>query len=326
MACSRANSAATRSESSIAVLSMISSVSVEGAIPLSRSASTTSSYRTRTAPVHRHVHRDAEVGDRARSRASAARAAGLAQHDPPDLRDRAGLLGDRYEHVGGHERAVRAPPPRERLQAVGGRCAGRRSAGSAPRCRPTPPRGPAPAQARALRRPRRAWRARTPRRGPCPRASPRTWRCRRRAAGLWPIAAVQTRRRRSRRSAPRGPPPRTGGAGSPRSAAADGLRELRAAVRDDRELVAAQPGRVSSARTQPSRRCAAERSSSSPARWPSVSFTFLKPSRSTGSPRPCRAPPGAPRSRSSSSTRLARPVSGSWWAWCVSSSSAPGVR
>ena len=44
MACSRANSAATRSESSIAVLSMISNVSVEGAIPLSRRASTTSSY------------------------------------------------------------------------------------------------------------------------------------------------------------------------------------------------------------------------------------------------------------------------------------------
>ena len=82
---------------------------------------------------------------------------------------------------------------------------------------------------------------------------------------------------------------------------------------------------VSSGRTHPSRRCAAERSSSSPAGWPSVSFTFLKPSRSTritDSRRRAPAEVSAVAAGRSSSARLARPVSGSWWAWCVSSSSS----
>ena len=63
---------------------------------------------------------------------------------------------------------------------------------------------------------------------------------------------------------------------------ADGLRCSGAAVRHDRELVAAQPGRrvPGAART----RAAAARPSAAarrPPAWPSVSLTFLKPSRST---------------------------------------------
>ena len=79
---------------------------------------------------------------------------------------------------------------------------------------------------------------------------------------------------------------------------------------------------VSPGRRATARRSAMATSSRSPRPWPRLSFTTLKWSRSRNSTATRRlwrrARASAPSSRSSSSVRLGRPVSGSWVAWWAS--------
>ena len=81
---------------------------------------------------------------------------------------------------------------------------------------------------------------------------------------------------------------------------------------------------VSAGRRQPRRRSATVRSSTSPASWPKVSLTGLKPSRSryrtAGQMRVRPAVSTACRTRSRNRVRLGSPVSGSCSAWCRSCS------
>ena len=198
IACRRANSAATRSESPSAALSVISSVSRVGARPVSRRASTTwSAQVAREDLVHGDVHRDAEVGwdpGRCRQR-SAARQARRSTSRPilliaPD----SSAIGD--EHVRRHGRLAGPAPPREGLQhrrppraQVDHRLEGDVDLAALHGA------GQLLLQARPVRGLAPACPARTPRPGPCPCVSPRTSRCPRRAAARPP-----TRRRRRARS------------------------------------------------------------------------------------------------------------------------------
>ena len=81
---------------------------------------------------------------------------------------------------------------------------------------------------------------------------------------------------------------------------------------------------VSTWRTAPRMVRAAACSTASPTAWPSLSFTALKPSRSTNTTmqeRPLRCARSiASCRRCSNMRRLGRPVSGSWWArWAMAS-------
>ena len=156
---------------------------------------------------------------------------------------------------------------------------------------------------------RRPWRG-TSRGRRCASARPRRCRARRR------------RRRWRRRPGPRCRRCGTAGRGS----AAAGRRSRGCGARarcgrgcrrrDQRgELVAAEPGRGVAGRTASWSLRAAWTRSSSPAWWPTVSLTALKPSRSmksTAVPRsPARRPPSAWPTRSVNRARLGRSVSGS---------------
>ena len=98
--------------------------------------------------------------------------------------------------------------------------------------------------------------------------------------------------------------------------------------RDDRELVAAEPGGALVRPQRVSSRSPTSRSRRSPARWPRVSLTFLNRSMSSSSRAtsssgsPVRACSATSMNRSSD-VRFGMPVSASWVvAWCSSRSAA----
>ena len=119
---------------------MISSVSADGSIPASSTASRTSAIDVAVLQLlhgqvdaHRESRRRGEVVPHPSCVATA-----LAQHPPPDRDDQAGLLGERDELVRRDHSALRMAPAEQRLDAA--RCCRRRAgppAGSAARAAPS---------------------------------------------------------------------------------------------------------------------------------------------------------------------------------------------
>ena len=246
-----------------------------------------------------------------------------------DRHDQPALLGERDEARGGHDATLRVTPAHERLGAddaparqiedrlvVRGTAARRR----APRRDRTAARG--------VLRHRRAALRRTARSDPCRRPSPRTARDRRRAAD-----------RPASRSCPLATPMLAVTENSlPASPSSTGSRSVSVSRSASASACAsaASPRRaprtrlLRAARPCPARarRAAAVRpttvSRRSPAAWPRLSLTCLKPSMSMNS-----APATVPglraarasicSARSSTSARLGRPVRGSCSARCESS-------